>query len=193
MASNDVPLLPPARSDSNFPIDQLSPDANTVMDDGSDNGLTKVAIGVLVGATLGGVAGALANPGVVDRINQTIKGLGDAIKKAAANVNDNVHNVGDAVYNVSENVNSTVKDVGSAVKGAADEINSTVKDTLNTVRHTAEDVNGTVKDTINEVKDKTGENATQTKESSGVAVNASENGTLYKLIPVNPGEKSTDS
>src|SRR3712207_3737079 len=112
MVSNGTPLLPPARSDSDAPVDQLSHNANTTPtdDESTNNGLTKVAIGVLVGATLGGVAGALANPEVVDRINQTIKSVGDAIKRAAANVNDNVHNVGDAVHNVSASVNDTVKD-----------------------------------------------------------------------------------
>lgn len=196
MVSNDTPLLPPARSDNDPPVDQLSPNANaTVMDESPANdGLTKVAIGVLVGATLGGVAGALANPGVVDRLNQAVKGVGDAIKRAAANVNDNVQNVGEAVHSVSTGVNDTVKDVGNAVKDAAEGINSTVKDTLNTVKHTAEDVNDTVKDTFNDVKATTVKDTTEAHNASGEeAVGTSDNGTLYKLIPVNPGESSTDS
>ncbi|MBD3885783.1 hypothetical protein IFO70_29145 [Phormidium tenue FACHB-886] len=192
MVGNDTPLLPPARSDSDLSAEQFSHANPTVMDeDPVNNGLTKVAIGVIVGATLGGVAGALANPGTVERINQTVRGVGEAIKKAAANVNDNVQTVGDAVHSVSTGVNNTVKDVGDAVKGATEGINNTVKGTLNTVKHTAEDINGTVKDTFNDVKDKTAAEAHNASDEE--IVSASDNGTLYKLVPINPSESSADA
>ncbi|GAB4365176.1 MAG: hypothetical protein Kow00121_01530 [Elainellaceae cyanobacterium] len=190
MVSNDTPPLPPAKDDNDL-ADQASLNTNlsATADEAANSGLSKIAVGVLVGATLGGVAGALANQEVVDRINQTIRGIGDAIKRAAANINNDIHNVGEAVHSVSTGVNDTVKDVGNAVKGAAEDINSTVKDTVNTVKNTADNVNGTAKDAFNSVK-----GTTQAKEpSEGVTVSSSEDGILYKLVPVNPGETDADS
>lgn len=191
MVNHNTPLLPPAKSDPVPSNEQsfLSTNGSTSSDELLDSGLSKIALGVLVGATLGGVAGALANPGIVDRINQTIRGVGDAIKRAATNVNDDIHHVGEAVHSVSTGVNDTVKDVGNAVKGAAEGINTTVKDTVNTVKNTADNVNGTVKDTFSSVK-----SATEGNEApEGVDHTSPENGTLYKLVPVNPDETNTDS
>ncbi|PSB15715.1 hypothetical protein C7B61_06155 [filamentous cyanobacterium CCP1] len=190
MVSNNTPLLP-SKSTSDPSVEQSSLDANLSAnaDELSNNGLSKIAIGVLVGATLGGVAGALANPGVVDRINRSIRGVGDAMKRAAANVTDDVQHVGEAVHSVSTGVNDTVREVGSAVKGAAAGINSTMKNTVNTVKNTADTVNDTVKDTVGSVKD-----ATEGKKPlEGITASAADNGTLYKLVPVNPTEQNADS
>lgn len=189
MESNNLPLLHPAQSDNN-PADGQSFNANisATTDELENKGLSKIALGVLAGATLGGVAGALANRGTADRINQTIRDIGNAIKRAAANVNHDIHNVGEAVHSVSTGVNDTVNDVGNAVRGAAEDINSTVKDTVNTVKSTANNANATVQDTFNSVKD-----AAQDDESSKeVVVSPSGNGTLYKLIPVNPDDTNSD-
>lgn len=67
------------------------------------NGLAKsVAIGALVGVTLGAIAGALANKGTAERVNRTVKGVGDVVKRAAEGVNNTVKDVGDAAKSVAE-------------------------------------------------------------------------------------------
>jgi gas vesicle protein len=149
-----------------------------------DQTLAKVAIGALVGATLGGLAGALANKSVVDRINRTIKELGNSLKKTTSNVNDTVQDVGDAVYTITANVTDTVRDVGETVKQTADSVNSTVRETVDTVRNTANDVNGTVRTTLNSVKD-SAEEVLSTDESNTAVPDQD---TLYKLVPVEPAE-----
>lgn len=183
MASNNTPLLPAAESNVEDSTNYSNLDANPTANDG----FTKVAIGVLVGATLGGIAGALTNRGVVDRINQTIRGVGNAVKRAAANVNNDVQNVGDAVYSVTTGVNDTVKDVGDAVKETAEGVNSTVRHTVSSVKHTAENVNGTVKSTLSSIKENAQENEPSGQQDTN---NTPEQETLYKLIPVNPNESN---
>lgn len=192
VVTNDIPLLPPA--DNSDPALKTSADASTTLGNGNgelsdgsttDTGLARVAIGVAVGATVGGILGALTNKSLVDRINRTVRDLGNTVKQMAANVNDNVQNVGEAVYSVSTGVNDTVEEVKDAVVDAAEGINSTVKQTFNTVKNTAEDVRDTVKSTVNTVKETTeGSNPTQDEP----AAVTSDNGTLYKLIPVSPSD-----
>lgn len=158
---------------------------NTSSDESiADNGFNKIAIGVLIGATLGGIAGALSTRGVVDRVNQTVRGVGNSVKKAASSVNDTVKNVGDAVHSVTNEVNGTVREVGDAVKDATEGVSSTVYDTVNAVKHTAADVNSTMQNTVNAVKDTAGEMIPSNEEER----NVTEQNTLYKLVPVNSSE-----
>jgi gas vesicle protein len=116
------------------------PDADTA-GTGTSNVLAKVAIGAVIGATLGAIAGALANRSTAQRVNMTVKNVGNTVKNAAEGVNQTVKEVGDGIQRVAVGVNDTVKDVGDAVKGTADDVSQTVKGTMNAVKGTAEDVN----------------------------------------------------
>lgn len=148
------------------------------------NGLGKVAIGALIGATLGAIAGALANKGTAERVNQTVRSVGDKVKSAADGVNDTVKGVGDAVKNVAENVNGTVKDVGDTVKNAAEGVNDTVKSTVDAVNGTAEGVNNTVKGTVDAVKSA----AEDVKQSTNQGVKTAEKQRTYILVPLEDDE-----
>ncbi|HEY9696408.1 MAG TPA: hypothetical protein V6D10_04045 [Trichocoleus sp.] len=162
----------------------VSPNNTSSDENISDNGFNKVAIGVLIGATLGGIAGALSTRGVVDRVNRTVRDVGNSVKKAASSVDDTIRQVGDAVHSVTTEVNSTVKDVGDAVKDATEGVSSTVQSTVNSVKSTAADVNSTVQNTVNAVKDTTGEMIPSNEKER----NVTEQNTLYKLVPVNSNE-----
>lgn len=155
--------------------------------DGSGHALTQIAIGALVGATIGGVATALSNRSIVNRINQTVRGVGSTVKRAANSVDDAVRGVGDAVQSVATGVNDTAKEVSDVVRETAEGIGGTVKDTINTVQNTAENVNDTVKSTADAVRCTTEEVTTSNQREA----NGSENDTLYKLIPVNSSESGS--
>lgn len=120
------------------------PDAHAVGKMG--NGLAKAAIGAAVGAVVGIVAGALANKKTAQSINQTVKGVGNAVKGAAEGVNHTVKGVGNAVKGTAEGVakgfNHTVKGTGDVVKGAAESVNDTVKGAVDRVDDTIEDIKG---------------------------------------------------
>lgn len=150
------------------------------------NGFARVALGVLIGATLGGIAGALTNKGVVDRINRTVKDIGNTVKTTAVSVNDTVQEVGDAVYNVATSVNDTVKDAGSTVKETAEGVSGTMQHTLGAIRNTTKDVNGTVQETLDAVKKVTDDMNASTQPE----VEKSSGETLYKLVPVNSAESN---
>ena len=61
------------------------------------NELAKVAIGALIGATLGAVAAALTIKGTAQKVNQTVKGVGNAVKGATGSFNQTLKGVGDAI------------------------------------------------------------------------------------------------
>lgn len=177
--------------------DELDDHTNTTVDYiGSDqtsaptsNALTQIAIGAIVGATIGGVATALSNPTIVNRINQTVRGVGFAVKKAANGVDDTVRDVGDAMQSVATGVNDTAREVSDAVRGTAEGISGTVKSTINTVQGTVGDVNDTIKSTANAVQSTTEEISalSQRDTMSQRNTNGAES-TLYKLVPVNSDE-----
>lgn len=145
------------------------------------NGLAKsVAIGALVGVTLGAIAGALANKGTAERVNRTVKGVGDVVKRAAEGVNNTVKDVGDAAKSVAEGVNYTAKDVGGTVKTTAEGVSDTVKSTVDAVKGTATDVNDTVKGTVDAVKSA----AEDVKQSTNQDVKVPEKQRTYILVPV---------
>lgn len=154
------------------------------------NGLLKIAIGALVGATLGGLAAALTNRETTEQINQTIRGLGKTAKTTAENLSNSVQSVGDAVNSVAANLSDTTKDVNEAVTSVTTNVSGTVKNTISTVKGTAEGVNETVKtamNVVNTVKDSV--SGIQEVAQTGNAPSEVSNGeTLYKLIPVGPDQ-----
>ena len=142
--------------------------------------LATIGIGAVVGAVVGAAAAALASKVTVESVNNTVKGVGDAVK------------------NVAENVDYTLKDVGTTVKGTAEELNQNVKGTVNVVKGTAQNVTYTVKGTVDGLKSAT-EDVSQTvkrtvdavAEQAPVAENEevdtqkpSEPQTAYVLVPV---------
>ena len=160
--------------------------------------LATIGIGAVVGAVVGAAAAALASKVTVESVNNTVKGVGDAVKNAASGVNNTVKGVGDAVKNVAENVDYTLKDVGTTVKGTAEELNQNVKGTVNVVKGTAQNVTYTVKGTVDDLKSAT-EDVSQTVKSTVDAVaeqapvaenkevdtqKQSEPQTAYVLVPV---------
>ena len=141
--------------------------------------LATIGIGAVVGAVVGAAAAALASKVTVESVNNTVKGVGDAVK------------------NVAENVDYTLKDVGTTVKGTAEELNQNVKGTVNVVKGTAQNVTYTVKGTVDDLKSAT-EDVSQTVKSTVDAVaeapvaenkeedtqKQSEPQTAYVLVPV---------
>ncbi|MCA1994460.1 MAG: YtxH domain-containing protein, partial [Coleofasciculus sp. S288] len=83
------------------------PDADSA-ETGMGNGLAKVAIGAVIGATLGAIAGALANKRTAQKVNLTVKNVGNTVKSAAEGVNQTVKDVGNGIKSVAEGVNDTV-------------------------------------------------------------------------------------
>lgn len=181
----------------NEPVEQFIQESDEQFDHATttptENGFLRIAIGVLIGAALGGIAGALTNRNAVDRVNQSIKRVGNSVKEAAANVSETVQELGNAVNSVAVGVNDTVRDVGSSVRGAADQVTDTVETTVSTVQDTTDGVNETVKTTIDAVQ-----NTVTSIQKSGTLrsnqptqpveriVAASNGGTLYRLVPVAP-------
>ena len=173
-------------------------DDNTPANTDKGYNLATIGIGAFVGAVVGAAAAALASKVTVESVNNTVKGVGDAVKGAASGVNNTVKGVGDAVKNVAENVDYTLKDVGTSVKGTAEELNQNVKGTVNVVKGTAQNVTYTVKGTVDGLKSAT-EDVSQTvkrtvdavAEQAPVAENEevdtqkpSEPQTAYVLVPV---------
>jgi gas vesicle protein len=163
----------------------------------SDNGLSKIALGALIGATLGGIVAALTIRGTTDRVNQVIRGVGRTAKSTADSLSDSAQRVGDAVNSVAENVGDTTKDVNEAVSSVAARVGSTVTNTVSTVKGTTAQVNEVVKtasNVVGMVKDNTGiqDAVKQTAQTATEAPNVGANGeTLYKLIPV--GQNSSET
>lgn len=130
------------------------PDADTV-DEDTENGLEKIALGALIGATLGAIAGALAIKGTAQKVNQTVKNVGNTIKNTASGFNETVKTVGDTINTVANGVNNTTQDVGNTVRDTAMDVNKTVKNTVSAVTATAVNINDTVQNTANIVKSTT--------------------------------------
>ncbi len=181
--------------DKNENMDEqaASPDNAPNTDKGYD--LTTIGLGAVFGALVGAAAAAFASKITVENINNTVKGVGDAVKGAAEGVNTTVKGVGNAVKNVAENVDYTLKDVGTAVKGSADEVNQNLQGTVNVVKNTAQSVNYTVKETADVVKN-AGESVSQNVKSTVDTVSETvskevageqkprEAQTAYILVPV---------
>ena len=158
-----------------------------------------IGLGAVFGALMGAAAAAFASKVTVESVNNTVKGVGDAVKNAAEGVNTTVKSVGNAVKNVAENVDYTLKDVGTTVKGTADEVNQNLKGTVDVVKSTAQNVNSTVKgttDVIMSAKENVVQNVRNTVDTVGEAVpgadnqeasgtqKSSEPQTAYILVPV---------
>ena len=88
---------------------------------GTGNGLAKAAILGAVGAVLGTVAVALASKVTDQRINGTVKGVGDAVK------------------GVAKGVNHTVKGTVDRVRDSIEDAKVSAKDTVNREKDTVED------------------------------------------------------
>ncbi|MFB2736962.1 hypothetical protein [Umezakia ovalisporum] len=126
-------------------------DIDTVTHNSSQE-LSKIAFATFMGATLGALVGALAMRGAAQRVNKTVKNVGNLVKDTTDNFNQTIKGVGDAIKTVAEGVNDTVKDVSYALKGTAVDVNDTVKNTVVTVKGAAVDVNDTVQNTAEIVK-----------------------------------------
>ncbi|MCU0532606.1 MAG: hypothetical protein MUD14_01670 [Hydrococcus sp. Prado102] len=129
----------------------------------ANNGLGRLLLGVLIGATLGGIASAITNKSTVERINKNVKDIGNTVKKAATNIND------------------TIKDIDNAVNSVATGISDTYKDVEHTVIVNAVDAGQTVRSTVKAVKQPIANNIQPNAQASE---RVSQNGTLYKLIPI---------
>jgi phage-related protein len=150
----------------------------------SNSEIVRLLTGVLIGATLGGIASILSSKSAISRINQNVQKVGSVVDKTATNINNTVKDVGEAVQSVAVVVNDTFQDVEVTVKNTADDVNTTVKSTVSAVKNTAQSVNNTVKttaDIINTVKQPV-EN-TESKQSKQPNNNGG-NETLYKLVPI---------
>jgi gas vesicle protein len=161
--------------------------------------LATVGIGAVFGALMGAAAAAFASKITIESVNNTVKGVGDAVKGAAEGVSTTVKGVGDAVKNVAENVDYTLKDVGTTVKGSAEEVNENLKGTVDVVKNTAQSVNYTVKETKDVIKsasESVSQNVKNTVDAASQSVLETENKpaegtqkqneaqTAYILVPV---------
>jgi gas vesicle protein len=154
------------------------------------NGLTRIAIGALIGAALGSIAAALTHQETTERVNQTIRGLGSTVKATANNLNDSVQRVSTAINSVASNVNDTTQDVSQTVNSVATDVSSAIRSTVSTVRQTTAEVTEKVKTTKDAVKT-VQESVSDPQEPEPPTITIpgdlpempSEN-TLYKLVPV---------
>jgi gas vesicle protein len=143
--------------------------------------IVRLLTGMLIGATLGGVASILSSKSAISRINQNIQKVGNVVNKTAKNINNTVKEVGEGAQSVATVVNDTFQDLDVTFKTTADDIDETVKSTVNTVMNTAQSVNKTVKttaDIINAVKQ-----PIENRENKQPNNNGS-NETLYRLVPI---------
>ncbi len=155
--------------------------------------LATISIGAVFGALMGAAAAAFASKITIESVNNTVKGVGDAVKGAAEGVGNTVKGVGDAVKNVAENVDYTLKDVGTTVKGTATEVNENLQGTVDVVKNTAQSVNYTVKGTADVIKgasESMSQNVRSTVDAASQSVPAegtqkpTETQTAYILVPV---------
>jgi gas vesicle protein len=143
--------------------------------------IMRLLTGILIGATVGGVASILSSKSAISRINRNVQKVGNIVDKTATNINNTVKDVGEGVQSVAVVVNDTFQDVEVTFKSTADDVNETVKSTVSAVKTTAQSVNNTVKttaDIINTVKQ-----PAENRESKPPN-NNSGNETLYKLVPI---------
>ncbi|MBW4663527.1 MAG: hypothetical protein KME01_04885 [Chroococcus sp. CMT-3BRIN-NPC107] len=144
--------------------------------------LAAIGLGAFFGALMGAAAAAFASKVTVESVNNTVKGVGSAVKSAAEGVNATVKGVGSAVKNVAENVDDTLKDVGMSVKGSAEEVNENLKGTVDVVKNTAQSVNFTVKGTADVIKnasDSVSQNVKNTIDAVSEPVSGKENKQAY--------------
>ena len=161
--------------------------------------LAAISTGAVFGASMGAAAAAFASKITIESVNNTVKGVGDAVKGATEGVGKTVKGVGDAVKNVAENVDYTLKDVGTTVKGTAEEVNENLKGTVDVVKNTAQSVNYTVKGTADVIKgasESVSQNVRSTVDAASQSVSEAENQpaestqkptesqTAYILVPV---------
>ena len=155
--------------------------------------LATISIGAVFGALMGAAAAAFASKITIESVNNTVKGVGDAVKGATEGVGKTVKGVGDAVKNVAENVDYTLKDVGTTVKGTATEVNENLQGTVDVVKNTAQSVNYTVKGTADVIKgasESVSQNVRSTVDAASQSVPAegtqkpTEAQTAYILVPV---------
>ena len=161
--------------------------------------LATISIGAVFGALMGAAAAAFASKITIESVNNTVKGVGDAVKGATEGVGKTVKGVGDAVKNVAENVDYTLKDVGTTVKGTATEVNENLQGTVDVVKNTAQSVNYTVKGTADVIKgasESVSQNVRSTVDAASQSVSEAENKpaegtqkpneaqTAYILVPV---------
>ncbi|MBD2204824.1 hypothetical protein H6G33_13385 [Calothrix sp. FACHB-1219] len=176
------------KSDNN--LDFSSEKSENYTTDNGSNNLAKIALGAIVGGTLGAVAVALTIKGTAERINQTIQSFGNTVKGAAKGVDNTVQGVGTAIKTVADGVNYTAKDVGDAIQVSAESVNNTVINTVDVVKSTAVKINDTVQDTVDTVKDKavdvkdSVEDAANMSNSESQNSNVSNDPATYLLIPV---------
>lgn len=154
--------------------------------------LATISIGAVFGALMGAAAAAFASKITIESVNNTVKGVGDAVKGATEGVGKTVKGVGDAVKNVAENVDYTLKDVGTTVKGTATEVNENLQGTVDVVKNTAQSVNYTVKGTADVIKgasESVSQNVRSTVDAASQSVpegtqKPTEAQTAYILVPV---------
>jgi phage-related protein len=68
------------------------------------------------GASLGAVTAALTIKGTTEKVEKTVKSVGNTVKGASGSFTETVANIGNAIKTIADSVNETVKDVGDAVK-----------------------------------------------------------------------------
>lgn len=179
--------------------EQAAPQDSVEVNTNKGYNVAAIGVGAVFGALMGAAAAAFASKITVESVNNTVKGVGDAVKGAAEGVNATVKGVGSAVKNVAENVDYTLKDVGTSVKGTADEVNQNLKGTVDVVKSTTQNVNYTVKGTADVIKT-AGESISQNvkstvdavsepisgaeNEDTGAKQQPSDTQTAYILVPV---------
>ena len=146
----------------------------------SGSGLSRIAIGALVGATLGGLAAALANRETGSRITQTIRNFGGVAKNTASNVVEMAKQIEETVDAIAVSVNDTVEDLGEATGNITVNLGGTVQNTMSTVKGTAQGLNTTLKAATGAVRGATGTNGSS-EEQTLMDPNT---GKRYKLTPV---------
>ncbi|MBW4542600.1 MAG: hypothetical protein KME43_26235 [Myxacorys chilensis ATA2-1-KO14] len=193
--SNNNYLLTPEETSADESANQFDDTTATP----GKNGFSKIAIGILIGAALGGIAGALTSRSTVNRVNQTVKDVGNSVKGAAVGISEAVKEVGNAVNSVAVGVNETVRDVGSGITRAADEVTETIETTVSAVKDTTDGVNATMETTVGAVQNtvatiqqpdalrsskQADAQANAQTESTEQIATASDGETLYRLVPV---------
>jgi gas vesicle protein len=164
---------------------------NEINSASNNNGISKIAVGALIGATIGGIVAALTLRESTDRINRAVRDLGKTAKSTADSINHSAQRVGDAVSSLADNVSDTTKEVNEALISVTTNVGGTLLNTMSTVKGTAAEVNETVKTAVGTVKEGASGAIHQTTHTTGETPDVANNGeTLYKLIPVgqNPTE-----
>lgn len=171
-------------------LDFVTDKADDSTTEKSSNNLAKIAIGAIIGGTLGAVAIALSIKGTAERINQTIQGLGNGVKGVAKGVNNTFQGVGEGIKTVADGVNDIVKDVGDSIKVSAEGVNNTVVNTADVVKNTAVKFNDTVQDTVDSVKNTavdvkdTVKDVANLDNSENQDTNVANDQATYMLVPV---------